>query len=121
MLYGDKQDVVARAAVSARTALPELRFMQTMPSRGSSLSDTPACWPEQVPKVYWHASSARVLTMEWVTGTKLSDLESLRAQARKRSDAFHISRESDASCKRSLGSCSIVLPNSGRRLTRPLC
>lgn len=33
-----------------------------------------------VPKVYWSAVSARVLTMEWVEGTKLSDQVALKAQ-----------------------------------------
>ena len=33
-----------------------------------------------VPAVYWSASSARVLTMDWIEGTKLSDQRSLAEQ-----------------------------------------
>ena len=33
-----------------------------------------------VPRVYWDAVSARVLTMQWVDGTKLSDQATLKAQ-----------------------------------------
>ena len=33
-----------------------------------------------VPKIYWEYTGRRVLTMEWINGTKLTQLESLRAQ-----------------------------------------
>lgn len=33
-----------------------------------------------VPKIYWEYTRRRVLTMEWVTGTKLTQLEALKAQ-----------------------------------------
>ncbi|HLO49577.1 MAG TPA: AarF/ABC1/UbiB kinase family protein [Kamptonema sp.] len=33
-----------------------------------------------VPKIYWEQTGRRVLTMEWITGTKLTDLEAVRAQ-----------------------------------------
>jgi predicted unusual protein kinase regulating ubiquinone biosynthesis (AarF/ABC1/UbiB family) len=33
-----------------------------------------------VPKIYWHASSEKVLTMEFIHGTKVVDLDALRAR-----------------------------------------
>ena len=33
-----------------------------------------------VPKIYWPYTQRRVLTMEWVTGTKLTNLEAIRSQ-----------------------------------------
>ncbi|HEX8738054.1 MAG TPA: AarF/ABC1/UbiB kinase family protein [Pyrinomonadaceae bacterium] len=33
-----------------------------------------------VPKIYWHATSEKVLTMEFIHGTKVVDLEALRAR-----------------------------------------
>lgn len=33
-----------------------------------------------IPKIYWEYSRRRVLTMEWVTGTKLTNLEAIRTQ-----------------------------------------
>lgn len=33
-----------------------------------------------VPKIYWEYTGRRVLTMEWINGTKLTQLEALRAQ-----------------------------------------
>ncbi len=33
-----------------------------------------------VPKIYWQYTNRRVLTMEWITGTKLTDLEAVMAQ-----------------------------------------
>lgn len=33
-----------------------------------------------VPKIYWEQTGRRVLTMEWITGIKLTDLEAVRAQ-----------------------------------------
>ncbi|HEY9910228.1 MAG TPA: AarF/ABC1/UbiB kinase family protein [Thermosynechococcaceae cyanobacterium] len=33
-----------------------------------------------VPKIYWQYTGRRVLTMEWITGTKLTQLEAIRAQ-----------------------------------------
>ena len=33
-----------------------------------------------VPKIYWQYTGRRVLTMEWITGTKLTQLETIRAQ-----------------------------------------
>lgn len=33
-----------------------------------------------IPKIYWQYTHRRVLTMEWVTGTKLTNLEAIRAQ-----------------------------------------
>lgn len=33
-----------------------------------------------VPRIYWQYTNRRVLTMEWVTGTKLTQLEAIRAQ-----------------------------------------
>lgn len=33
-----------------------------------------------VPQIYWHYTNRRVLTMEWITGTKLTDLEAVIAQ-----------------------------------------
>ena len=33
-----------------------------------------------VPKIYWHATSEKVLTMEFIHGTKVVDLETLRAR-----------------------------------------
>jgi predicted unusual protein kinase regulating ubiquinone biosynthesis (AarF/ABC1/UbiB family) len=33
-----------------------------------------------VPKIYWEYTGRRVLTMEWVTGTKLTDIEKIQAQ-----------------------------------------
>jgi predicted unusual protein kinase regulating ubiquinone biosynthesis (AarF/ABC1/UbiB family) len=32
-----------------------------------------------VPVIHWHATSRRVLTMEWIEGTKLTNLEAVRA------------------------------------------
>ncbi|MDJ1181592.1 ABC1 kinase family protein [Roseofilum casamattae] len=40
-----------------------------------------------VPKIYWKYTKRRVLTMEWITGTKLTELESIRAQGL---DASHL-------------------------------
>lgn len=40
-----------------------------------------------VPKIYWEYTGRRVLTMEWVTGTKLTDLEAIKAQG---IDAKHL-------------------------------
>ncbi len=34
-----------------------------------------------VPKIYWNATSSKVLTMEYIHGTKVTDLESLNAQS----------------------------------------
>lgn len=33
-----------------------------------------------VPKIYWQYTQRRVLTMEWITGTKLTQVEAIRAQ-----------------------------------------
>ncbi|HBR00617.1 MAG: AarF/ABC1/UbiB kinase family protein [Roseofilum sp. Belize BBD 4] len=33
-----------------------------------------------VPRIYWPYTNRRVLTMEWITGTKLTDLEKIRQQ-----------------------------------------
>ncbi|MBD1849278.1 AarF/ABC1/UbiB kinase family protein [Leptolyngbya sp. FACHB-711] len=33
-----------------------------------------------VPRIYWHYTQRRVLTMEWITGTKLTQLQEIRAQ-----------------------------------------
>ncbi len=33
-----------------------------------------------VPKIYWEYTRRRVLTMEWITGVKLTDLEAVKAQ-----------------------------------------
>jgi predicted unusual protein kinase regulating ubiquinone biosynthesis (AarF/ABC1/UbiB family) len=33
-----------------------------------------------VPRIYWQYTQRRVLTMEWVTGTKLTNLDAIRAQ-----------------------------------------
>ena len=33
-----------------------------------------------VPRIYWQYTSRRVLTMEWITGTKLTDIEAIRRQ-----------------------------------------
>lgn len=40
-----------------------------------------------VPRIYWEYTNRRVLTMEWIDGTKLTQVESLRAQG---IDARHI-------------------------------
>ncbi len=40
-----------------------------------------------VPRIYWQYTNRRVLTMEWITGTKLTDLEKIRAQGL---DASHL-------------------------------
>ena len=40
-----------------------------------------------VPKIYWEYTGRRVLTMEWVTGTKLTDVEKVQAQG---IDATHL-------------------------------
>ncbi len=33
-----------------------------------------------IPKIYWQYTQQRVLTMEWITGTKLTNVEAIRAQ-----------------------------------------
>jgi predicted unusual protein kinase regulating ubiquinone biosynthesis (AarF/ABC1/UbiB family) len=33
-----------------------------------------------VPRIYWEYTGRRVLTMEWITGTKLTQVETLAAQ-----------------------------------------
>ena len=40
-----------------------------------------------VPKIYWEYTGRRVLTMEWITGTKLTDIEKVQAQG---IDATHL-------------------------------
>jgi predicted unusual protein kinase regulating ubiquinone biosynthesis (AarF/ABC1/UbiB family) len=40
-----------------------------------------------VPKIYWEYTGRRVLTMEWITGTKLTQLDAIREQG---IDATHI-------------------------------
>jgi predicted unusual protein kinase regulating ubiquinone biosynthesis (AarF/ABC1/UbiB family) len=40
-----------------------------------------------VPKIYWEYTGRRVLTMEWVSGTKLTDIEKVQAQG---IDATHL-------------------------------
>lgn len=40
-----------------------------------------------VPKIYWEYTGRRVLTMEWITGTKLTQLEAIREQG---IDATHL-------------------------------
>ncbi|BAZ46620.1 ABC-1 domain-containing protein [Chondrocystis sp. NIES-4102] len=40
-----------------------------------------------VPKIYWEYTGKRVLTMEWITGTKLTDIEAVQAQG---IDATHL-------------------------------
>jgi len=40
-----------------------------------------------VPKIYWEFTGRRVLTMEWITGMKLTQLEAIRAQG---IDATHL-------------------------------
>ena len=40
-----------------------------------------------VPKIYWEYTAKRVLTMEWITGTKLTDVEEVQA---KGIDATHL-------------------------------
>ena len=40
-----------------------------------------------VPKIYWHYTGQRVLTMEWIAGTKLTQLDEIREQG---IDATHL-------------------------------
>ncbi|WP_338038753.1 AarF/ABC1/UbiB kinase family protein [Neosynechococcus sphagnicola] len=40
-----------------------------------------------IPRIYWQYTRRRVLTMEWITGTKLTQLEAIRAQG---IDATHL-------------------------------
>ncbi|HEY9652194.1 MAG TPA: AarF/ABC1/UbiB kinase family protein, partial [Coleofasciculaceae cyanobacterium] len=40
-----------------------------------------------VPKIYWQYTGRRVLTMEWITGTKLTNMEAIKAQG---IDARHL-------------------------------
>ncbi|MGV2831077.1 ABC1 kinase family protein [Myxosarcina sp. GI1(2024)] len=40
-----------------------------------------------IPKIYWEYTGKRVLTMEWITGTKLTDIEAIQAQG---IDATHL-------------------------------
>ncbi len=40
-----------------------------------------------IPKIYWEYTGTRVLTMEWITGTKLTDIEAVQAQG---IDATHL-------------------------------
>lgn len=40
-----------------------------------------------IPKIYWQYTQRRVLTMEWITGTKLTQTEAIRAQG---IDARHV-------------------------------
>jgi predicted unusual protein kinase regulating ubiquinone biosynthesis (AarF/ABC1/UbiB family) len=40
-----------------------------------------------VPKIYWEYTDKRVLTMEWISGTKLTDIEAVQAQG---IDATHL-------------------------------
>lgn len=40
-----------------------------------------------VPKIYWEYTGTRVLTMEWITGTKLTDIDAVQAQG---IDATHL-------------------------------
>ena len=40
-----------------------------------------------VPKIYWEYTGRRVLTMEWISGTKLTDIEAVQAQG---IDATHL-------------------------------
>jgi predicted unusual protein kinase regulating ubiquinone biosynthesis (AarF/ABC1/UbiB family) len=40
-----------------------------------------------VPKIYWEYTGRRVLTMEWITGTKLTNIEEIQAQG---IDATHL-------------------------------
>ncbi|WP_019507953.1 AarF/ABC1/UbiB kinase family protein [Pleurocapsa sp. PCC 7319] len=40
-----------------------------------------------VPKIYWEYTGKRVLTMEWINGTKLTDIEAVQAQG---IDATHL-------------------------------
>ena len=40
-----------------------------------------------VPKIYWEYTDTRVLTMEWITGTKLTDIDAVQAQG---IDATHL-------------------------------
>ena len=40
-----------------------------------------------VPKIYWHYTGRRVLTMEWIAGTKLTQLDEIREQG---IDATHL-------------------------------
>ncbi len=40
-----------------------------------------------IPKIYWQYTGKRVLTMEWITGTKLTDIETVQAQG---IDATHL-------------------------------
>ena len=40
-----------------------------------------------VPKIYWEYTGKRVLTMEWISGTKLTDIEAVQAQG---IDATHL-------------------------------
>ena len=40
-----------------------------------------------VPKIYWEYTGKRVLTMEWITGTKLTDIQAVQAQG---IDATHL-------------------------------
>ncbi len=40
-----------------------------------------------IPKIYWEYTGRRVLTMEWITGTKLTDIEKIQAQG---IDATHL-------------------------------
>jgi predicted unusual protein kinase regulating ubiquinone biosynthesis (AarF/ABC1/UbiB family) len=40
-----------------------------------------------IPKIYWQYTGKRVLTMEWITGTKLTDIEAVQARG---IDATHL-------------------------------
>ena len=65
------------------------------PNPNPNLSPTPNPNPEQVPEVFWAATTPRVLTMEFVPSFKLTDIARVEAEgldrnllAKRTADAF---------------------------------
>ncbi len=77
---------VASIETLARSIKGEVDFRKeaaALSEMGENIADQKGF---RVPKVYWEASGKRVLAMQWVDGTKASDVEALRAAGHDMSD-----------------------------------
>lgn len=82
-----RSDLVAIADELATRIFEEMNYSQEG-HNAERFAELYGHLPEiYVPKIYWQYTARRVLTMEWITGTKLTQLEVIRSQG---IDATHL-------------------------------
>ncbi len=75
-----RSDLVAITDELAERIFEEMNYLQEG-KNADRFNDLYGSLPEiYVPKIYWEYTGRRVLTMEWINGTKLTDIEKVQAQ-----------------------------------------